>query len=320
MLLGVHLVASADDKVLRIGTGGTAGTYFIIGSLIAQGLNSQIKEFDDTKSALSHHIVLPQRSSGSVSNVQEIKNKLLESALVQADIAHSAYKGIGVCAENTCANSIRAIGSLYLESVHLVASLDSGIASMDDLLGARVSVDEIGSGTQLNVTELLKNFELDESNVNLVYLKPLDAIERMSSGQLDAFFMVAGYPVSSVKQLLQENKATIVPIEGASMEKFLELYPFFTVDEIPAEIYGNTEPVATIGVAAQWVVDSSVDDDLVYEMTRCLWSDYSLDLLAQGHPKGAEVDLDSALDGLSIPVHGGAKRYYMDMGMEIPDL
>lgn len=307
-----------DIQVLRIGTGGTSGTYFPVGSLIAQGLNNRMIA-DSLQDVNNRDVVLlAQRSSGSVSNVEDISAGLLESALVQADIAHLAYSGEGSVRSNLPKAELGAIASLYQESVHLVASRKSGIKNIEDLPGKRVSIDEVGSGTELDVQAIFEALGIAREKINIVYLKADDAISRLQQDQLDAFFIVAGYPIAAVTELVDTGIADIVPINGDGIDQLLMRHSFITRGEIPADTYANPNSVETLAVSALWVADWSMDEALVYRLTKALWSDEVQALLQQGHPKGGEIGFSSALRGLGIPVHPGAAKFYLESGLEIP--
>lgn len=311
------LTLAAEPAHFRIGTGGSAGTYFPIGSLISVAIADEISTAEGEGRSL---IMLAQRSNGSEANAREIGAGLLESGFVQADVAHWAYHGTGPFLEQERIHNISAIASLYLESVHLVARAGSEISSVEDLAGKRVSVDEIGSGTQLDVGAILNAFSMSESDVETVYLKTADAISRLRDDKLDAFFIIAGYPVSGVAKLLEDGIAALVPIDGAGVQNMLENHPFFTPSIVPSGTYANTHELATVAVAAQWLVDSQLEEQLIHDLTSALWSEHARKVLNQGHPKGRELDLDTALLGISIPLHPGAARFYQEAGLELPEI
>lgn len=303
---------SLDSEIypFRIGTGGNAGTYFPIGSLIAQGISGQTGVQVCDQCPRSEILALAQRSNGSAANVEDIGSGLLESGLSQADVVHWAYHGAGAFSGTDPISSLRTIGTLYFESLHLVVHVDSGIKNMADLVGKRVSVDEVGSGTQLNVQSVLQSQGIEGEDLQTVYLKAIDAIDRLRRKKLDAFFIVAGYPVSGVSELIEEGIGRIVPINSPDLSALLRDYPFFTIDEIPSDTYGNDDNIETLAVPAQLIVNADLDEELAYQITRLLWSDSTLGLLSHGHPKGREVKFSTALVGLSAPLHPGAERYY----------
>ncbi|MDH3414200.1 MAG: TAXI family TRAP transporter solute-binding subunit [Gammaproteobacteria bacterium] len=305
-----------DTFLFRIGTGGAQGTYFPIGSLIARA----ISESDESCArnpgcGVSNLLAVAQQSNGSVSNVEAISAGVLEAGLVQADIAHWAYTGTGVFAKKQKRADIRAIASLYRESVHVVVRRGSGMRVMDDLAGRRVSLDEPGSGTLVDARIVLNAYELDERDLKPIYIKPQFAAEKLTEGTLDAFFIVAGFPTKSVMELTSRNGATLVPIDYDVALRIESMYPFLTPSIIPADTYPGVPETRTISVYAQLLVGASLSDELAYNITRELWSERTMRMLEQGHLKGREIKLDSALQGIPIPLHPGAEKFYRERGM-----
>lgn len=313
MMIFMPLANSQPDP-FRIGTGGSAGTYFPIGSLIAQGISGRPDSVQKDDFELPNLLALAQRSNGSAANVSDIGDGLLEAGLAQADVVHWAFNGAGPFSGAAPISNLRTIGTLYFESLHLVVRADSDIFEVKDLVGKLVSVDEIGSGTQLNVQHIISTQGLGLDDIKTVYLKPIDAIDRLRREQLDAFFVVAGYPVAGVSELIADGVGRIVPIFGPDIISLQRSFPFFIVDKIPANTYGIARDVETLAVPAQLVVSADLDDNLVYRIAGLLWSDETLKLLSEGHPKGSELNFLSALVGLSAPLHPGAEKYYQKHG------
>ena len=314
LLASVAVVSSATAEVypFRIGTGGNAGTYFPVGSLIAEGISGRTVLPHCEGCSSRYLLALAQRSSGSAANVEDIGAGLLEAGLSQADVVHWAYHGAGAFSDTPLIENLRTIATLYFESLHLVVRAESDINSVKDLIGKLVSVDEVGSGTQLNVQHVLRAHGIENSELQTVYLKATDAIDRLRREQLDAFFIVAGYPVAGVSQLIGDGVGRIVPVDSPELKILLKEYPFFTVGDIPADTYGNEYPVQTLAVPAQLIVNAELSEALVYKITELLWSPETLKLLSTGHPKGGEVSFNTALVGLSAPLHPGAARYYRE--------
>ena len=296
-----QVLAAESSSLVRIGTGGSGGSYLPVGSLIASSY-----------SQLDAVTAIAQRSNGSVANVQDLGEGLLEAALAQADIVHWAYRGDESFSETGAIENLRTLASLYLESLHFVVRDGSGIEELRDLSGKRVSTDEIGSGTQINVQHVLRSQGLADLDIKWVYLKPIDAIDRLRRGALDAFFVVAGYPVAGVTELIEEGIGNILPLGIADDSELLKDFPFFTVDDIPGHVYGNEQTVSTLAVPAQLIVDARIDEEIAYDLTRQLWAQSTLASLRDNHPKGSEVNFSSALIGLSAPLHPGAARYYRE--------
>lgn len=312
--------AYGESIVFRIGTGGSAGTYFPIGSLISQAITNADLQIRNEAGEEMTVVAIAQRSNGSVSNVSDIENGLLEAGLSQADVAHWSFYATGPFSDIEPKNSLRTIASLYSESIHLVARKDSGITSVNDLIGRKVSIDEIGSGTLFDVKLVLSAFGIELDDIDPVYLKPDDAIERFKNDTLDAFILVAGYPVQQVVDLVYEDLATIIPIDGPKVEKLVNEHSFFSTDTMPAGTYKNSSDISTLSVSAQFIVNANLSDEIVYQISKTLWSQETRARLGKGHPAGKAISIENAIKGVSIPLHPGAIRYYNEMNMDIGKL
>ncbi len=312
--------AYSQPQLFRIGTGGPQGTYFPIGNLIAASLSEGTTACEaSTRCGLPGLLAVAQLSNGSVSNVEAISAGVLEAGLVQADVAHWAYSGTGGFAGKAPHTRLRAIASLYQESVHIVVSRQSGIARIRDLEGRRVSLDEPGSGTLLDARIVLDAAGLDEKDLRTVYIKPQFAAQKLRRNGLDAFFIVAGYPTKSVVDLTARGEARLIAVERSVAKDIQKRYPFLTPSTIPANTYAGIVDTPTVSVAAQLLVSADLPDELVYEITRTLWSERTGRLLQKGHPKGREIHLESALEGIAIPLHPGADRFYRQLRISRAD-
>ena len=304
----------------RIGTGGTGGTYYPIGGLLALAASHPPGYRpceQDQDCGVPGLVAVAQSSNGSVANVLAIHAGRLESGFVQSDVVYWAYTGSGIFHGKQPLKELRTIASLYSESIHLVARKGSGIHSVSDLRGKRLALDEPGSGTLIDARIVLEAYGLDTDDITTMYIKPDQAIKRLEKGELDAFFMVAGYPIRSVSELATRSGAELVPITGPEVTSLLNSYHFFSTDLIPGGTYPGVErDTVTLSVGAQWITSSTLDDELVYQITRSLWSGHSRKLLDHGHARGRDITLETALEGVSVPLHTGAERYYREIGMK----
>ncbi|HEX6010893.1 MAG TPA: TAXI family TRAP transporter solute-binding subunit [Geminicoccaceae bacterium] len=312
--------AGADDpRFLRLGTGSLTGTYYPIGELIARAISSPPGARPCGEAGgcgVPNLILVVQTSKGSVENVEDIQSGKIESGFGQSDVAHGAFTGTGVFAGRPPMESLRALASLYLESVHLVAAPGSSIGSVADLRGRRVSLDVEGSGTLVDARLILEGFGLSMDDFRPIHASSGKSIDLMAAGELDALFLVAGYPAAAVSELVRDRGAYLVPIAGPEAETLREKHRFLTPDVIPGGTYQDIETATpTLGVAALWVVAAKLDEELVFEITQALWHPASLKLLREGHPKGDEITPANALRGVAIPVHPGAASYYRAHGL-----
>lgn len=313
-------VASAQDiSFFRIGTGGTAGTYYPIGGLLANAISSPpgSRSCEEGGSCGVPGLVASAVSSnGSVANVNAIAGGTLESGFAQSDVANWSFSGTGIWEGKPAVDSLRAIANLYPESIHIVARADAGITSVADLKGKKVSLDEPGSGTLVDARIILEGYGLSESDIEVEFLKPNQAADRMRDGQMDAFFFVGGFPAGAIAELASQMAITLVPITGDGAATIREKYPFFAEDLVPAGTYdGVAADTATLAVGAQWITSADQPDELIYGITKALWNDNTRKFLDSGHAKGKSIRPETALAGIGIPLHPGAEKFYREAGL-----
>jgi len=317
--VGAIATASAQDlQFFTIGTGGTAYTYYPVGGVIANAISNPpgSRPCDSGGSCGVPGLIASAVSSrGSVDNINAIVSGLRNSGFAQSDVAYWAYTGTGTREGKPPATDLRAIAALFPEHIHLVALKDSGINSVADLKGKRVSLDEPGSGTYVDANLILEANGLSSDDVQAEALKGGAASEALRNGKIDAFFVVAGYPTGSLVELASAVPIKLVPIDGAGAQALTSKYGFFAASDIPAGTYAGVDSVTTVAVGAQWLTSAKESDDLIYAITKALWNDKTRKLLDVGHAKGKSITLESALDGIGIPLHPGAERFYREVGL-----
>lgn len=316
LMLAPQPPRAQDITFFRIGTGSTSGTYFPIGALLANAISKPpgSRDCDQGGSCgVPGLIAVAQSTEGSVANIRGIADGSLESGLAQADVAYWAYNGQGLFKETGPVRSLRSIASLFPESIHLVVARDAAIHSVAELRGRRISLDREGSGTRVDALLILEAFGLSLDDIDARALSADEAADALRAGEIDGFFMVVGAPANAVVSLADDALVTLVPIAGPEVEKLKARYPFFSRDHIASGTYFNVADTETLAVGAQWLVPERVPEDMVYEITRALWHENTRRLLDNGHPRGRQITLPTALDGLVVPLHPGARRYYGEL-------
>jgi TRAP transporter solute receptor, TAXI family len=309
LAIGAGMALAQSPAFFRIGTGGTAGTYYPIGGLIANAISGAEGK------GVEGLVATAVASNGSVANINAIQGGSMESGFTQSDVAYWAHTGTGLYEGKGKVEDLRLIATLYPETIHVVARKDAGINSIADLKGKRVSIDEPGSGTIVDARIVLGAFGLTEDDIEAEHLKPGPAGDLLRDGGLDAYFFVGGYPTGAVSELATSAGISLVPISGPEVDKLLEEYSFFAKDTVPAETYTGVGETQTISVAAQWVTSAKQSDDLVYNITKTLWNENSRKELDAGHAKGKMITLENATTSLGIPLHPGAERFYKEAGV-----
>lgn len=307
-----------DLKFFTIGTGGTAYTYYPVGGVIANAISKPpgSRECGQGGSCGVDGLIASAVSSrGSVDNVNAIISGLRNSGFAQSDVAYWAYTGTGTMEGKEPAKDLRTIAALFEEHIHLVALADSGINSVADLKGKRVSLDEPGSGTYVDANLILEANGLGLTDVEAEALKGGAASEALRNGKIDAFFVVAGYPTGSLVELASAAKIKLVPIDGDAAKALTDKYGFFASSDIPEGTYEGVASTTTVAVGAQWFTSAKEDEELVYNITKALWNEESRKLLDVGHAKGKTITPATALTGVGVPLHAGAERFYKEAGL-----
>lgn len=311
-------VVAQDIRFFRIGTASTAGTYFPVGGLIASAISSPPGSRDCERGGscgVPGLVAVAQSTSGSVDNVRQIESGAIESGFSQSDVAYWAYYGEELFSEGGPLTSLRAIANLYPETLHLVVRRDAGIESLADIEGKKISLDKQGSGTRVDALLVLRAFGIQPADLEVFSLASGAAADALREGEIDGFFFVAGTPATAVLELTEAALVRLVPITGPEVDKLLGDRPFFARQTVPVGVYPGVPETETLSVGAQWVVSDKVPEEEVYQITRSLWHPSTRQLLDKGHPKGSQIQLEKALDGIGIPLHSGAARYYREVGV-----
>jgi TRAP transporter TAXI family solute receptor len=317
-LLPMGAQAQQDITFFRILTGGTVGTYFPIGGLIANAISNPPGSRpcnEGGSCGVPGLVATSVASNGSVANVAAIAAGSAQSGFVQSDIAYWAYNGTGIYNGRPKVDTLRAIANLYPESIQLVVRKGSGIKTVSDLRGKKISLDEPGSGTLVDARLILQAFGLNEKELQAQYLPAQRVSDSLKDGTIDGFFSVSGWPQSAVADLAATVGIELVPISGPEVDKLIEQFSFFSTDEIPHGAYKGVMGVRTVSVHALWVTSSRQSEEMIYKITASLWNPATRKLLDSGHAKGRDIRLGTAIVGLGIPLHAGAEKFYKEQGL-----
>jgi uncharacterized protein len=297
--LSMILAACGGKTQLALVTGGTGGTYYPLGGNIA-GIIS-----DNTDAE-----VTAQSSNASVDNMKALENGDADIAFTQTDIASYAAEG-KLMFEDGAITNIQAIGTLYPETIQIVTLKESGIETVEDLKGKKVSVGAPGSGTYANAEQI---FEIHGMTFDEIDAQPLafdESTDGLQDGNIDAAFITAGAPTGAVDGLAALKDVNIVPIEQDKIDALISKYPYYAEDTVPAGTYKLEGDVPTVAVQAMLVVSDELEEDLVYEMTKSIFE--NSDQIS--HAKGELVTAESAVKGVGIDYHPGAAKYFQEKGL-----
>jgi len=317
---GLLFGGSADARkvdFVAIVTGGTGGVYYPLGGALAQIISNKVPDVSCSA----------QSGNASVANCNLVAKEDVETGFVQNNVADSAYNGNGPWKGRALTN-LRAIASLYPETIQIVARQEAGIKTITDVKGKRIAIGDKGSGTEFDARNILTYHGITYDMINPDYVDYSVAASRLKDDQDDMLFKTAGVPTSAIIDLTMSKKTNFVNLSAEAVKKLTEKFPFYVPMTIPANTYkGQTEPVQTIAMMAIWITHENVSEGLVYEMTKVLYEKTPLlyrkkqekqsgaEILAKVHQQGAQVTLDTALAGITIPFHAGAAKYYKEKGM-----
>ncbi len=301
-------VKKTETAYVTIGTGGITGVYYPAGGAIANMVNM--------KRSTYHLRCTVEATGGSVFNVNALMSGDLEFGVVQSDRQYQAIQGQAEWAQKGPQKDLRAVFSLHPESVTLVAAVDAGIQTIQDLKGKRVNVGNPGSGQLQNSLDALQAVGLNyETDLKLEKAKAAEAPGLLQDGRIDAFFYTVGHPNGAIKEAVAGvRKVRFVPITG--IEKLLEKYSYYAKSYVPVKEYPGAEndsDVQTFGVKATLVTSAQVPDHMVYAVTKEVFE--NLDQFKTLHPAFAVLTRENMLEGLSAPIHPGALKYYQEAGL-----
>lgn len=314
ILAAAAVVAVASSAALAqqrmffgIATGGTGGTYYPLGGMLAQ-LISNKATVDGKKIAAT-----AESAGASVANAKLLGNKEIESAFVAADILDAAYNGTGQFDKAPLKN-LRALGALYPETVQLITRADMGINSFRDLKGKRVSSGSPGSGQYQLLTDLLKVHGMTRADVKEDLSSFTQAVDKIKDGNLEATLITAGVPTAAVTDFAQSHALKVIPLSGPEIAELQKQQPFYAKVPLPANTYkGQTAAVETLAVMAVWTTHDAVPENVAYEVTKALYENTAI--MGQVHVQGKNITLGTALAVGTAPVHPGALKYFKEKGI-----
>ena len=304
-VLAVSLVAcSSDATTMTMGTGGTAGTYYGYGGIIG----NQVKE----STGITVNVV---STDGSKANIIGIDAGNYQLGTVQSDVMAYAWEGSRTFEKEGKLDSFRVIGGLYAEAVQLV-TMNPEIKTVSDLAGKKVSIGAAGSGVYFNAVDVLEAAGLTVDDIEPQYQSFNDSADALKDGKIDAAFIVAGAPTPAIQELCTTTNARLVPIDGDIAKALMESSPYYTVYTIPAKTYnGQTADVSTVTVKATLIVSASATEEDVYSITKAIFD--NAEAITTAHAKGAELSLTNATEGITVPFHKGAAKYFAEKDITV---
>ena len=305
LVLVFSLSACGGSSTMTMGTGSPTGTYFAYGSIAGQDITNNTQTQVNAVS-----------TGGSKDNIQGIDIGDYQLGTVQSDVMHYAWNGTRSFEADGKIDTFRTVAGLYAEAVQLV-TVNPDIKSVSDLAGKKVSIGAPGSGVYFNAVDVLAAAGLTVDDIVPQYQNFDQSADSLKDGKIDAAFIVAGAPTPAITELSMTNgNVRIVPIDGDIAKTLMENNTFYSVYKIPAETYKNqAEDVLTVTVKATLIVSADASEDAVYALTAAIFD--NMEAITKEHAKGAELSLENATQGLTVPFHAGAAKYFKEKNIEV---
>ena len=288
---------------MRFVTGGESGTYYALGTIMAQNAKE--------KAGLD---ITAVASGGSQANVNELEDRTAQLAFCQSDVEAYAFTGTNLF-DGMPVEIFSTVANLYEEQVQIV-TCDENIKSVADLKGKNVSIGDAGSGVYFNAIDVLGAYGITENDIKPTYQKFADSAESLKDGKIDAAFIVAGAPTTAITDLSTSKQAYLVEIDSEHAAELIKAAPYYNEATIKAGTYaGIDNDVQTLSVGAVVLAADSCSEDDIDAFVGSIFD--NLDELKAANAKFGEFDLKKAASVTAVPYHPGAAKYFKEKGLEV---
>ncbi|MBO6717744.1 MAG: TAXI family TRAP transporter solute-binding subunit [Rhizobiaceae bacterium] len=300
--LGTTTIGAKAQEFINVLTGGTSGVYYPLGVALADIYG---KNIDGVQTQV-------QSTKASVENLNLLQQGRGEIAFALGDSVKSAWEGDAEAGFQQQLDKLRGIAAIYPNYIQIVASQESGITDFEGLKGKSLSVGAPASGTELNARRIFGALGMSYDDLGKTEYLPFgESVELIKNRQLDATLQSAGLGVASIKDLAVSLPITMVAVPASVAET---LGAPFLAATIPAGTYeGQGEDVPTLAITNILVTHSDVSDEVAYEMTKQLFE--NLDDMVAAHAAAKAISLEKGPQGVPVPLHPGAERYYKEKGL-----
>jgi hypothetical protein len=300
--------APATGVFVGFGGGPPGGSFFPAAGAVATFAGQRLPQLN----------ISVEGTGGSGENVRLVNNGDTDMGVAYGGDLHAGYFGTDEFVDSPQTN-LRAVGLLFWGYAHLVTLEGGGLQSLADLEGKRLDIGGTGSGSALTGERYFGHLGLlDKMRVS--YLGGTAASTALKDGQVDAYHWVSGVPNGAVLDTMSTHDVVLLDMATPAIESgLLDAYPYYAIGEIPADRYDDLDaPVLTIRMGTYWIVNSNVPDDVVHDMAAEAYSPEGAAFMRQTFEPLRDMTPDQALQGLTVPLHPGAQRYWEEAGVDIP--
>ena len=299
----------ASGVFVGFGGGPPGGSFFPAAGAVSTFVGQQLPDLN----------VSVEGTGGSGENVRLVNNGDTDMGVAYGGDLHAGYFGTDEFTDDPQTN-LRAVGLLFWGYDHLVTLQGGDIHSVADLEGKRLDLGGAGSGSALTGERYFRHLGLLDT-MRLSYLGGTAASTALKDGQVDAYHWVSGVPNGAVLDTMATHDVVLLDMATPAIESgLLEAYPYYRLGEIPADGYDDLDaPVPTIMMGTYWIVNKDLPDDIVHDMVAEAYSQDGATFMRQAFEPLRDMTPDQALQGLTVPLHPGAQRYWEEVGVDIPE-
>lgn len=296
--------SAGDRHFISIGTAPPGGAFYAVGGAIADVLNNNAGDREWRVTAES--------TGGSMENIRRLDSGDIQLAISNASITYFAVRGEEGWEK---AYPARAVMTMFPNIAMFITKADSGIKSLADLKGKRVSVGPEGAGFEYFVRPLLNAHGVTFDDFEDVYAGQQQCVDLLGDGSIDAAFLGGGVPTASITSAAASMDILLIPFGEQEKQQLVEDYPFFEFATIPAETYrGQDEPFEGLNVgSAHFITHADVDEELVYAVTKAAYENRAQ--IAERHAAGKAINATNVVKDTGTEFHPGAVRYYKEAGL-----
>ena len=303
-LMAILSTQAFSSEFITIGTGSVTGIYYPTGGAICRLVNQYKKDSNIRCSVES--------TDGSLYNLNSINTRDIDFGIVQSDVLYQAQK------EEKTKNDyskLKSVMAIYPELLTLVTRKDANINSLLDLKNKKINLGNSGSGNETTALTLFDEIGMSKNDLKLAGTFSASQMpDALKDNTIDGYFYMVGHPTTNIKDAANSINVKIIPIENTILDSLVKKYPYYAKGSIPADTYkGQKEEIATFGVKAVLVTNENVSEKVVYSLVKAILENF--DEFKKLHPAYSNITKESLLDGLSAPLHDGAKRYYKEIGL-----
>lgn len=306
-----------DNQLFLIDSGYFNGVYYQTAAMMSMLISQPSGSLPCQEGGACgiENVVLVNRSSnGSSENLQRLCHGESDSALVQSNLVYMAYQGEGIYEGKAPCKNLRALASLYPEVLQIAVPKVSGIKQLSDLQGKKVGIGATSSGTYHAVQELFNAAGVNVAEVQFQQQSVREAVLALKEKKLDGIIFFAGIPTPAFAALNEEIPLHFLSLQGEGINSFLKRSRSYQRVEVPASAYENSERFESVKVRALWVSTEKMNKDWAYRFTKTLWDSEHYPNWMKAIPLLHDFHVETSLEGISIPLHDGAKRYYNEIG------